>query len=157
MDIKEFVTMGNKPSCNMRELALKLASHAHRGQKQKNGEEYIKHPITVASFLDSDILKIIAYLHDTCEDTDLTLNDLHLIGFSDQIIDAVNAITKRDGEKYADYIERVKTNELALKVKVADATHNSDLSRIPNPTPHDIEKNKKYINLTKELTALLSY
>ncbi len=125
------------------EKALELATKAHFGQKDKAGKDYILHPITVASFMDTDEEKAVAYLHDVVEDTSVSLEDLSKI-FSSTIVEAVDAITKRENEKYEEYLKRVSTNKIARKVKVSDMLHNMDLTRLPKITEKDIERVNKY-------------
>jgi len=109
--------------------AIEIAVEAHRGQVDKCKEPYILHPLAVMTAMDTHAEKIVAVLHDVIEDTDHSLLDLNLEGFSENIIDAIDAITKRDNETYFEYINRVKENPLATKVKLADLKHNSLLER----------------------------
>lgn len=100
--------------CSYAEIALNLAIKAHKGQKDKGGVDYIHHPITVAYFMDTDEEKAVAYLHDVVEDTKITFSDLEEL-FPDEIVDALKAITKVNGEKYEDYLKRVSKNRIAKK------------------------------------------
>ncbi len=125
------------------EIALELATKAHFGQKDKAGKDYILHPITVASFMDTDEEKTVAYLHDVVEDTNVSLEDLSKV-FSTEIVEAVDTITKRNNESYEEYLKRVSTNKIARKVKVSDMLHNMDLTRLPKITEKDIERVNKY-------------
>ena len=125
--------------------AHEVAKKAHFGQTDRAGIDYIKHPETVASFVTTDEEKAVAYLHDVIEDTTLTLLDLKKEGFSKNIIEAVDILTKKKGQDYQSYLNLVKTNELARVVKLADLRHNSDLTRLPLITEKDLERNKKYI------------
>lgn len=111
--------------------AHEVAKKAHFGQTDRAGIDYIKHPETVASFVTTDEEKAVAYLHDVIEDTTLTLLDLKKEGFSKNIIEAVDILTKKKGQDYQSYLNLVKTNELARVVKLADLRHNSDLTRLP--------------------------
>jgi (p)ppGpp synthase/HD superfamily hydrolase len=104
--------------------ALAIAVEAHEGQKRMDGQDYIVHPLRVMGAVEKIDEKIVAVLHDVPEDTDVTLDDLRKAGFKIQIIEAVDAITKRKGEKYQDYLARVMPNELALEVKIADIHDN---------------------------------
>lgn len=124
--------------------AHEVAKKAHFGQTDRAGIDYIKHPETVASFVTTDEEKAVAYLHDVIEDTILTLLDLKKEGFSKNIIEAVDILTKKKGQDYQSYLNLVKTNELARVVKLADLRHNSDLTRLPLITEKDLERNKKY-------------
>ncbi|HEU5582068.1 TPA: GTP pyrophosphokinase [Streptococcus pneumoniae] len=125
--------------------AHNIAKMAHFGQVDRAGVDYIKHPEAVASFVVTDEEKAVAYLHDVIEDTSLTLLDLKKEGFSKNIIEAVDILTKKKGQDYQSYLNLVKTNELARVVKLADLRHNSDLTRLPLITEKDLERNKKYI------------
>ena len=124
--------------------AYEIAKRAHLGQVDKAGEDYIKHPEKVASFVKTDEEKAVAYLHDVIEDTELTLEDLYEYGFSKEVIEAVDIITKKRGEDYQSYLNSVKKNKLARAVKLADLRHNSDLTRLINITEKDIERKEKY-------------
>lgn len=124
--------------------AHEVAKKAHFGQTDRAGIDYIKHPETVASFVTTDEEKAVAYLHDVIEDTTLTLLDLKKEGFSKNIIEAVDILTKKKGQDYQSYLNLVKTNELTRVVKLADLRHNSDLTRLPLITEKDLERNKKY-------------
>ena len=126
------------------EKAYEIAKKAHLGQVDKAGEAYIKHPEKVASFVKTDEEKAVAYLHDVIEDTELTLEDFCEYGFSKEVIEAVDIITKKKGEDYQSYLNSVKKNKLARAVKLADLRHNSDLTRLTKVTEKDIERKEKY-------------
>ena len=126
------------------EKAYEIAKRAHLGQVDKAGEDYIKHPEKVASFVETDEEKAVAYLHDVIEDTELTLEDLYEYGFSKEVIEAVDIITKKKGEDYQSYLNSVKKNKLARAVKLADLRHNSDLTRLIKVTEKDIKRKEKY-------------
>ena len=126
------------------EKAYEIAKKVHLGQIDKAGEDYIKHPEKVASFVNSDEEKAVAYLHDVIEDTELTLEDLREYGFSEEVLEAVDVITKKKGQDYQTYLNSVKENKLARVVKLADLRHNSDLTRLINITEKDIERKEKY-------------
>lgn len=134
-------------------FAIAVAHQAHAGQLDKAGKPYISHPLTVMAQMDTLETKIVAVLHDAIEDSDLTIADLVRQGFPEFITDAIAAITKLDGELYEDYILRVKSNAIARKVKIADVTHNMDLSRIANPTERDFQRLEKYKKILQELIA----
>ena len=128
----------------MYDKALEIATAAHKNQKDKSGVDYIKHPVTVASFVSGEEAKVVALLHDVLEDTDVTEAELRAI-FGDTITDAVVTMTHKDGEPYMSYIERVALNPLSKEVKLADLKHNMDLGRLPAVTDKDIERiEKKY-------------
>lgn len=113
--------------------AKELAKKAHRTQVDKCGEPYINHPFTILAAVkgpNNFEEQIVAVLHDVVEDTTVTLDDLRKRGYSNDVVAAIDAISKRKGETYWAYIDRVKVNDLARKVKLADLTHNSDLERL---------------------------
>jgi len=126
------------------QAAYALAAAAHAGQVDKAGADYINHPLTVASFVETDEEKIVALLHDVVEDTPVTLQNLRDAGFSEAVVRAVDCVTKREGEALQDYLLRVKSDPLATAVKLADLRHNSDLSRIPHPTGRDFARVERY-------------
>ena len=136
-------------------LAISIAHQAHEGQLDKAGKPYISHPLTVMAQMDTVESKIVAVLHDAIEDSDLKIEDLVRQGFPTVITDAIAAITKLDGEQYEDYILRVKSNAIALKVKIVDVTHNMDLSRIAKPTTKDFQRLEKYQKVLQELQQAL--
>lgn len=135
------------------EKALEIAMKAHDGQEDKAERPYIEHPMTVAEKMETEDEKIVALLHDVVEDSDISIGYLRKEGFSEEILSAVDSITKRksEGEEYPEYIERLKKNPLAVRVKLADLDHNSDLSRIANPTDEDYERVEKYKGIIEEL------
>lgn len=134
------------------ELALKIATEAHKGQVDKAGVPYINHPLTVASLVETEEEKIVALLHDTIEDTNITEQDLLNYGFSNKIVEAVKLLTHNKDVPYMDYVAKIKDNELARKVKIADLTHNSDLCRLKEITDKDKKRYKKYQNALLYLT-----
>lgn len=134
------------------ELALKIATEAHKGQVDKAGVPYINHPLTVASLVDTEEEKIVALLHDTIKDTNITEQDLLNYGFSNKIVEAVKLLTHNKDVPYMDYVAKIKDNELARKVKIADLTHNSDLSRLKEITDKDKKRYNKYQNALLYLT-----
>ena len=89
--------------------------------------------------------RIVAVLHDDCEDCPgWTFDRLRAEGFSDQIIAALDAVTKREGEDYEDFARRAAANPIGRNVKLADLADNCDLSRIAEPTEVDYQRIEKY-------------
>ena len=125
------------------ELAFQIAKKAHSNQVDKVGKDYILHPMKVASYMDTDTEKAVAYLHDVLEDTNVTEDELRNM-FPNEIVDTVIILTHRKDESYFEYISRVSTSKLAKKVKVADLLHNLDITRIKEPTKQDHERLEKY-------------
>ncbi len=140
-----------KDAKSMLNIAKAIAEEAHKGQYDKGGVEYINHPVYVADQLKDVNAKIVALLHDVVEDTGFTLEDLETYGFSYKIISAVDAITKRSGEEYDVYIQRVKANELAQIVKIEDIKHNCQLTRLDKVTSKDLDRVEKYRRTLRDL------
>jgi (p)ppGpp synthase/HD superfamily hydrolase len=116
-------------------LASSIAARAHAGQVDKTGHAYITHPIRVAErvrrlFPDTPPdVEAAALLHDVLEDTPVTAGDLLAAGIPQPVVDAVDAVTKRQGESTEDYFSRVRANEWATQVKTADIDDNTDPDR----------------------------
>lgn len=131
------------------EQAIALAAEAHSGQVDKAGSPYILHPLRVMLSV-PDYAKECAVLHDMVEDCpgyDLKLLEKH--GFHPVLLAAVDAITKREGEEYEAYLERVASNEIALEVKLADLRDNLDASR---GAPVNVKREAKYRMALEKLT-----
>ena len=134
--------------------AIELAKQHHKGQTNKAGKPYIEHPLRVMNQMKSEEEKIVAVLHDIVEDTDISLNDLRNEGFSEEVVSAVECLTKQVGENYDSYIERISFNPLAVKIKLADLEDNRDLTRLPQVTDKDLERLEKYDKALEKLIRL---
>ena len=134
----------NTAEQSMVDLALSIARKAHEGQLDRAGVDYIKHPIYVASQVESEEEKAVALLHDVLEDSPITVEELLIAGLPEEIVTAVKVLTKKPMQDYQVYLETVKKNSLARVVKLADLKHNSDLSRLTSITEKDRERLKKY-------------
>ena len=135
---------------------LVLATNRHAGQFDKGGNPYILHPLKVMYYLKSndEELQCIALAHDLVEDTDTTYDELRELGFTDRIIQGIAALTKQRGESYNQYKERVKSNPDAVKVKMADLRHNTDIRRLKGVTEKDLARIEKYQRFYLELQLL---
>jgi (p)ppGpp synthase/HD superfamily hydrolase len=129
---------------SMLERAIEIALKAHRAQVDKAGEPYILHPLRVMLRLNSSEERQVGILHDVVEDSDWTIEQLGMEGFSENVVAAVEALTRRDGEDYFDFIRRAANHSLARKVKKADLLDNMDLKRIMSPSNRDFERLKRY-------------
>jgi (p)ppGpp synthase/HD superfamily hydrolase len=139
----------------MLEKAIQIALTAHRGQIDRGGELYILHPIRVMIAQKTTTEKICAILHDVVEDTEVTLDYLSREGFTHEMLVAIEALTKQDGEAYEDYIGRITLNRIAMKVKLADLKDNMDLSRIKHSDPADNFRQIKYEKAKKKILDVL--
>ncbi len=129
---------------DMLQKALEIAVEAHSGQMDKAGKIYILHPIRVMLRGKNENEMIVGILHDTVEDTPITLDKLRAEGFSEEVLNAIDCITKETGEEYGHFIDRVLTNPLATQVKLYDLEDNLNRDRIPFPTAEDEARFLKY-------------
>lgn len=137
----------------MTKKALKICFEAHKNQKDKTGLPYVFHPFHLAEQMHDEVTTIVALLHDVIEDTDITFDDLRREGFSEDIISALKLLTHDPAVPYMDYVELIKTNPIAKAVKIADLTHNSDLSRFDKITDFDLKRNEKYKEAMRRLQS----
>jgi (p)ppGpp synthase/HD superfamily hydrolase len=127
------------------EDAIILAAEAHRGQLDRAGQPYILHPLRVMQSVEDETAKVVAALHDVVEDSTITLDDLRAKGYSDEIVAAVDCLTRRKSESYAEMIERIKPNPLAVRVKLGDLADHSDIRSLNRPLKDDdFERFKRY-------------
>ncbi len=132
---------------------LVLATNAHDGQFDKGGNPYILHPLKVMHYLKStdEELMCMALGHDIIEDTEVTYADLRDAGMTDRIIEGIRSLTKVKGETYDEYKDRVFANRDAMRVKMADLRHNTDIRRLKGITEKDIARMTKYHTFYMEL------
>ncbi len=136
---------------------LLIATNAHHGQFDRGGNPYILHPMKVMHYIKSEDeeLQCIALGHDVIEDTDVTYKDLKEAGMTDRIIDGIRALTKVPGQTYDEYKEGVFANVDAMKVKLADLRHNTDVRRLKGVSEKDIARMEKYHRFYLEITFKL--
>jgi len=143
-------------------VAYDLATKMFKDKVDKGGHPYIGHLVRVWESIENerrqkcednkstlslfyDKACVVAVLHDIVEDTDITLDDLKEKGFDDEIVVAVDAITRREDEtKYFDFIERVKKNDIARIVKIYDLEDNMDIKRLNKFGDYEQKRLKKY-------------
>lgn len=139
----------------MLEKAILIAVKAHQGQVDKGGNPYILHPLRVMFSMKNENEKICAVLHDVIEDTNVTLDDLKNEGFSEEVLLALDALTKRKSESYDEFIDRIINNRVACFVKLGDLNDNMNLSRIQNPSYKDFERIEKYKKAVDKINNIL--
>lgn len=125
-------------------ISYNLAIEKHSGQIDKAGKDYILHPLHISEQFEEFDLKIVAIMHDLIEDTNVTLDFLINLNFPLKIIKAMDAISRRNNENYFDYINRLKNNNIAKKVKIKDLEHNLDISRYKNSQDINYNLIKRY-------------
>jgi (p)ppGpp synthase/HD superfamily hydrolase len=141
----------------MLDKMLMIATNAHHGQFDRGGNPYILHPLKVMHYLKSDDeeLMCIALGHDVIEDTSVTYKDLREAGISERVIEGIRALTKQPGQTYDEYKEGVFANVDAMRVKMADLRHNTDIRRLKGITEKDIQRMVKYQTFYMELKLKL--
>ncbi len=134
--------------------ATLLAAQAHYGQKDRNNRPYILHPLRVMlrMEIDDEAATMVAILHDTIEDTDITLESLRTAGYPEEIVTAIDALSRRENENYDAYIDRVQLNSLACRVKLVDLEDHMDLLQINELSPQSLERLQKYHDAWKKLS-----
>ncbi|MFC7177900.1 HD domain-containing protein [Halosegnis marinus] len=125
------------------ERAIEIAVDAYAGQTDKAGMTYIRHPLRVMEAVETERERVVAVLHDVVEDANYTLDEIET-AFDAEIREAVDALTKRDGESYQEFIARTATNSLARQVKIADIEDNMDLTRLAELDQAVLDKQAEY-------------
>ncbi len=140
------------------ERAIEIAVEAHSGQLDKSGCEYIGHPLRVMAAGNTIEEKIVGVLHDVVEDSEWTFEMLVAEGFSAEIVEALRCLTRlSETEPYDKFIARVKSNPLAVAVKLNDLTDNMDIRRLPYISDKDVKRLKRYLKAYKQLTCTPTY
>ncbi len=137
-----------KKKDNLIEKSLDLVLRLFDDKTDKEGIPYIVHLMKVYSGVSSYNEKVVALLHDVIEDTEVTLDDLRSLGYRDDVIIPLSYLTKKKGEYYPDYIERIISSRdiHVYNVKLSDLKHNMDIKRIKNPTVNDYDRvTKRYM------------
>ena len=139
------------------EKAIALAVQKHAGQIDKGGQPYILHPLRLMFKVKTPEQQIVAVLHDVLEDTDTTVVDLISLGFSSEIIEAIQALTKKEGESRIQAAYRTVKNPIARAVKLVDIADNMDLTRIPQPSEKDLLRLEEYKHVQQILLSGTEY
>lgn len=131
--------------------ALKLCFEAHKDQLDKSGMPYVFHPFHLAEQMKDEATTIVALLHDVVEDTEYTFEDLEAMDFGEEVIAALKLLTHDDAVPYMDYVAALKHNSIARAVKLADLSHNSDVTRMEHMDEWAMKRNEKYKKAIKLL------
>lgn len=137
---------------------LVLVTTEFDGIYDKGGVPYVLHCLKVMHYLKSDDeeLQQIALGHDLIEDRkNITYAMLREMGFSERVIVGIAAMTKIPGETNDEYMDRIKANPDAIRVKLADLRHNSDIRRLKGVTAKDVARIEKYHKMFMELKDLV--
>lgn len=127
------------------ERAIELAVTLHRGQQDKAGMPYVLHPLRLMLRMSSPAAMMAAVLHDTVEDTPLTLEQLRQEGFAEEVVSAVDALTRRADETYEQFVERAGAHPIARQVKRADLEDNMQITRLAELADKDVARMRRYL------------
>lgn len=140
--------------------AISIAAEAHKNQTDKQGRPYILHCLHVmrgVKRFNNDNLSITAVLHDLIEDTDWELDPFdglwlhnkkldYAVKLPLSIYEALHKLTHWDGKPYNTYIADICKSQNAIKVKMADLEHNSQIFRLKGLADKDVDRMIKYHN-----------
>ncbi len=134
--------------------AIEIAVEAHAGQQGRDGSPYVLHPLRMMGQMSDDESRMVAALHDVVEDNPAwTLERLRAEGFPAAVVDAVDHLTRREGEDYADFVRRAAAHPLARRVKLADLRDNMDITRLPTLEEKDLKRLQRYHDAWRFLTG----
>lgn len=137
---------------------LVLVTTEFDGIFDKGGVPYVLHCLKVMHYIKSDDEELccIALGHDLVEDRKhITYAYLRSMGFSERVIAGIAALTKVPGESHDEYLAKIKSNPDAIRVKLADLRHNSDIRRLKGISEKDIKRIEKYHKMYLELRELV--
>ena len=147
----------------MIEQLIEVLIEKFRDQKDRGGHPYIEHIFRVAE--EAEALQVGSYvsglIHDALEDTDLTADDLFLLGVRNADINRVSVLTRKPDDVYEHYINRIKkyakqyNDKIILAVKIADLNDNLNASRLKGLNNQDLLRLQRYMNARKKLSATL--
>ena len=143
--------MNNEESAKLLDKAAVICVTKHAGQLDKMGCAYFQHPMRVAMRCHSDEEKMVALLHDTIEDTDVTAEYLLAEAFPQSVVDGILSVTKREGESYEDFVARAKQNPLGRVVKLHDLEDNLDIFRLTTLDADMAARYNKYLTARRFL------
>lgn len=138
-------------SAKMLDKAALICVTKHAGQRDKMGCAYFQHPMRVAMRCHTDEEKMVALLHDTIEDTDVTAEYLLAEGFPQSVVDGIISVTKCPGESYEEFVARAKQNPLGRVVKLHDLEDNLDIFRLTVLDPDMTARYNKYLTARRFL------
>ena len=119
-------------------IAFEMSAEAHKTMRRKSGEPYILHPLAVAQICVEEIglgvrSTICALLHDTVEDTDLTLEDIErefgqeivrIVDGLTKIANVIDANTSQQAENFKKILLTLTDDPRVILIKLADRLHN---------------------------------
>ena len=154
------MTNSNSPTNVIATLddAVALVVEKFHGVTDKAGQPYVLHCLRVMHGVNDPLAKQVAVMHDLVEDTDVTFDELRTRGFAASVIEALELVTHDLRDSYADYVIRLKPNELARQVKLSDLRDNYSLDRVAYRESHreqDAARIQRYVLSYQFLTDLI--
>lgn len=143
------ITSASYSDCLLRALTYKaerIAMDVHAKQKDRGGKPYFEHPSRLAKQCETYGEKIVAYLHDTIEDTFVTVGYLRAAFFPEDVIDDIQLLTHLKEHSYKEYIERIyqSGSARAKRIKELDLLDNMNITRLKKYSVKDIDRITKY-------------
>ena len=148
------------------DIAKETAEKVHGSQTDKKNFPYMAHVNDVAKRVQQlgDDYFVVGLLHDAIEDAvkheegkkfQEEIKNLIKTTFNQEVVAAINAMTKLPEDDYfEDYLPRVKKNNIAKEVKIADSSHNLSKAHLLDNEPElQAKLRKKYIKVLNELGA----
>ncbi|MGB5446608.1 MAG: HD domain-containing protein [Psychromonas sp.] len=132
----------------MLEKALQFSELHHKGQVDKAGVDYFSgHILAVVAnakkLTNEEVVHVASALHDVVEDTEVSIEEVARL-FGEEVAEIVKLVSKVEGVPKSEYFRAIKGNPKARLVKVADMTHNSDLSRLAVVHEADLLRTAQY-------------
>ena len=136
------------------EKCIAIATKAHFGQRDRDGNAVILHPLIVGSMGKTDAEKCVGFLHDVVEDTNRTFDDLRNEGLPEEIIEALQLLTHEESTDYYEYVQRIidSNNQTAINVKLNDLHHNIARGKAFD-IPQLVAKHEKALNMIENATC----
>ena len=149
--------MTTDESAALLDRAARICVTKHAGQRDKAGEAYFQHPMRVAMRCRTADEKVVALLHDTIEDTDVTSEYLLAEGFPRHIVEGILSVTKREGESYEAFVARAAENPIGRVVKLRDLEDNLDALRLTEVTPQMAARMTRYLAARRYLLDRMAF
>jgi (p)ppGpp synthase/HD superfamily hydrolase len=128
------------------ESAIRTAAKVHKGQVDRFGKPYILHVMHVMMRGHDFDEQVLGALHDVLERSSLTIKELADKGFSERVLVGLEHITRQEGETYAQYIDRVMLNNLAIRVKIHDLADKMDLLHVETLNIADLKRYNRQLS-----------
>lgn len=140
-----FGAVRTQPVDHLLERAIRLAAKVHKGQVDRFGKPYVMHVMRVMMRGHDAEEQVLGALHDVLERSELKSADILARGFPERVVKALEHISRREGETYEAYIDRVLQDGLAARVKLHDLADKMDLKLVEQLDPTDLRRYNKQL------------